>query len=58
MSKKVQVEKAQASKSQRMRELYDQGKSLKEIAIELGVRYQFVYNVISRYKLEKVANGK
>lgn len=36
------------SKSAMIRELYQQGKNLSEISQELNIRYQFVYNVVSR----------
>jgi DNA invertase Pin-like site-specific DNA recombinase len=38
------------NKSQEMRDMFDQGLSETEIAKIMGVRYQFVYNVISWYK--------
>lgn len=37
------------SKSAKMKALFDVGLSVKEIAGLLGVRYNFVYNVISNY---------
>lgn len=37
------------SKSGKMRELFNMGFSVKEISNLLGVRYNFVYNVISNY---------
>lgn len=37
------------SKSSKMRELFELGFSVKEISNLLGVRYNFVYNVISNY---------
>lgn len=37
------------SKSQMMRDLYDQGMSVSEIAKEVGVRYQFAYQVLSKH---------
>ena len=39
--------KAEGSKSSKMKELYNGGMEIKEIAEVLGVRYNFVYNVIS-----------
>lgn len=43
-----QKEVTKVTKSEQMRQLYDQGLSIGEIAKKLGVRYQFVYGVISR----------
>lgn len=37
------------SKSKRMIELYLGGLEIKEISVEMGVRYNFVYNVLSNY---------
>ena len=37
------------SKSKAMVELYNQGLEIKEIAIAMDVRYNFVYNVISNH---------
>jgi DNA-binding NarL/FixJ family response regulator len=37
------------SKSQRMIQLYNGGLEVKDIANVLGVRYNFVYNVVSDY---------
>ncbi|MCK9328054.1 MAG: helix-turn-helix domain-containing protein [Bacteroidales bacterium] len=37
------------SKSQKMKEMFDLGLELKAIASIMGVRYNFVYNVISNY---------
>lgn len=37
------------SKSAKMKALFAGGLELKEIAAELGVRYNFVYNVLSNY---------
>ena len=39
--------KAEGSKSSKMKELYNGGMEIKEIAEVLGVKYNFVYNVIS-----------
>ena len=38
-----------ASKSKAMIELYNEGLEIKEIATAMGVRYNFVYNVVSNY---------
>lgn len=38
-----------ASKSKAMVELYNQGLEIKEISNIMGVRYNFVYNVVSNY---------
>lgn len=50
-TKKVvdQVTSKAISKSEGMRQLYDQGLELREIADAMGVRYQFVYNAVSNY---------
>lgn len=37
------------SKSQRMKDLFDGGLTIKEIAVQMKVRYNFAYNVISNY---------
>ena len=37
------------SKSQKMIQLYNGGLEIKEIANVMGVRYNFVYNVVSNY---------
>lgn len=42
-------QKVSQSKSEKMRQMYDEGKSVSEIAKELGVRYQFVYQVIDKH---------
>lgn len=44
-----EVLKAETSKSQKMKDLFDMGFEVKEIATMLEVRYNFVYNVISNY---------
>lgn len=58
LSKEVKVSKKKVgevvnnenlSKSGKMRELFNMGFSVKEISNLLGVRYNFVYNVISNY---------
>lgn len=60
LTKKVSKveEKAQAivanesmNKSAKMKELFDLGLEVKAISVMLGVRYNFVYNVISNYVL-------
>lgn len=37
------------SKSQKMKELFDLGLAVKDIAATMSVRYNFVYNVVSNY---------
>lgn len=37
------------SKSQKMIQMYNEGKEIKEISTKMNVRYNFVYNVISNY---------
>lgn len=49
------------SKSQKMKDLFDLGLEVKEIASRMNVRYNFVYNVISNYVIVndlKVENVK
>lgn len=41
--------KKEISKSQKMIDMYNDGKEIKEIATAMNVRYNFVYNVISNY---------
>ena len=41
--------KKEISKSQKMINMYNDGKEIKEIATAMNVRYNFVYNVISNY---------
>lgn len=43
------VLKSEASKSNKMKELFDMGLEIKEISSLMNVRYNFVYNVISNY---------
>ena len=47
--KDVEKEVIVVSKSSQIRDLYDQGEQISTIAQKVGVRYQFVYNVVSRY---------
>lgn len=51
VSKKMVAAAVQSdqSKSQKMKDLFNMGLEIKEIASELDVRYNFVYNVISNY---------
>jgi DNA-binding NarL/FixJ family response regulator len=49
------------SKSQKMKDLFDLGFEVKEIAARMNVRYNFVYNVVSNYVIVsdlKVENTK
>ena len=50
--KMVEKPSFQGSKSDRMRQLFDQGASVAQIARELDSNYSFVYGVIKRYKEE------
>lgn len=54
---KAQVDKVVAqeelSKSARMKQLFDLGLSVKEIAEAMGVRYNFAYNVVSNYCMQE-----
>lgn len=43
-------ETAEVSKSQMIRDMYHDGKTISEIAKTLGIRYNFAYNVIQRYQ--------
>lgn len=48
--KQVQaVVNSEVSKSQKMKELFELGLEIKEIAVLMAVRYNFVYNVVSNY---------
>jgi len=50
LDKKVQeVLASEASKSAKMKALFDLGLPVKEIAAVMDVRYNFVYNVVSNY---------
>jgi transposase len=50
--KKEEILTTKQPKSVKMRKLFDLGYTVKQISIMLEVRYNFVYNVISRYVLE------
>lgn len=56
------VLKSGESKSSMMKQLFDLGLEVKEIARIMGVRYNFVYNVISNYcnmnGIETVSNQR
>lgn len=47
------MENKKFNKSEKIRQLYDAGMSIMEIAKFLGIRYQFAYNVISYYAMQK-----
>lgn len=48
LEKKVQnIVSSEESKSSKMKQLFQLGLEVKEISVLLGVRYNFVYNVIS-----------
>lgn len=50
MSKIVdQIRKSEGSKSGKIKELFVAGMEIKDIAVIVGVRYNFVYNVVSNY---------
>jgi transposase len=51
LTKKLEdiVAKEGLSKSQKMKDMFDLGAEIKDIATRLNVRYNFVYNVISNY---------
>jgi hypothetical protein len=46
------------SKSSEIRRLYDLGVPVVEIAKGMGIRYQFAYNIVSKYKGGRVPNGE
>jgi hypothetical protein len=46
------------SKSTEIRNLFDKGVPVAEIARRMGIRYQFAYNVVSNYKSGRILNGK
>ena len=50
--------KAKPTKTDRIRELYQQGKSISEIAKELGIRYQHAYNTLVRLGLHQPRSKK
>ena len=58
----TEVLNSEASKSAKMKALFDLGLEVKEIATVMEVRYNFVYNVISNYcnmnGIEVVKNKK
>lgn len=41
------------NKSEMIRRLYDTGMTVMEIAKYMGIRYQFAYNVVSYYAMQK-----
>ena len=45
--------KRQGNKSAEIRRLHDKGMSVLEISNAMGVRYQYVYNVVSHYVKQK-----
>lgn len=47
------VKQEEVSKSARMKQLFDLGLSVKEIAEAVGVRYNFAYNVVSNYCMQE-----
>ena len=47
------VKQEELSKSVRMRQLFDLGLSVKEIAEAMEVRYNFAYNVVSNYCMQE-----
>lgn len=47
------VAQEEVSKSARMKQLFDLGLSVKEIAEAMGVRYNFAYNVVSNYCMQE-----
>lgn len=48
----MQVEE-KVSKSEKIRRLFDAGLTVGEISRLMGIRYQFAYNVVSFYVLQK-----
>lgn len=47
------MENNKMTTSEQIRQLHDVGMKTKDIAKQLGIRYQFAYNVISAYLLEQ-----
>lgn len=45
------------NKSEQIRQLFDQGYSVAEIARKMGIRYQYAYNVVSYYIKQKEMQG-
>lgn len=43
------IKELEVSKSQKMKELFELGLEIKEVASIMGTRYQFAYNVISNW---------
>ena len=43
------IKELEVSKSQKMKELFELGLEIKEVASLMGTRYQFAYNVISNW---------
>ena len=54
---KVETNKREGKK-EKIVALYKEGKSYKEISIELKTNYNYVYNVIKEYKLENENNDQ
>ncbi|MEF3313791.1 HNH endonuclease [Paenibacillus sp. GYB004] len=50
--------KEEVSKSAEIRQLYDMRVSVAEIARRMGIKYQFVYNVVSKYKKRRATNSE
>lgn len=50
---KMDLLASDSSKSEKMRDLFDAGEDIKDIAHDLDVRYNFVYNVVSRHILKQ-----
>jgi hypothetical protein len=49
----MEMEEKKITMSEQIRQFYDLGMKVKDIAKELGIRYQFAYNVISAYIAEQ-----
>ena len=47
-----EVKMTEMSKSAKIKQLHEQGMSCAQIARELGIRYQFVYNVLKQNSLD------
>jgi hypothetical protein len=50
--------KSTTSQSAEIRKLYDIGVPIAEIARRMDIRYQFAYNIVSKYKRGQVPRGK
>jgi len=52
------VKQKKVTKSDKIRQLWDEGMNIADIARVLNIRYQFAYNVITYYVAQKEAEAK